>query len=959
MQMEKELVKYKIDLAALQEIRWPGVDKFEQDKGIIFYSGRNDGRHEEGVGFYLNKRLGSAVKEFESISSRIARIRLETRWFNLSVLSVHAPTEVSDENVKDRWYEELQLVLDRIPGHDMLIILGDMNAQIGRETAAFHGSIGRHSLHETCNDNGIRMATLATAYGLVVGGTLFPHKDKHKGTWISPDGNTINQIDHVMVKRRFRSALTDVRVFRGADCDSDHFMLGVKIRIKLKVMKTRMTRREVFNCEKLQNEEEKIQYQLVVENKFSALENMEDMDEVRWSGLKDIMTQAARETIGTITNRRREKWFNGECERAAKRRNKLRMEWLGNRERVDKRRYFVEARAEACRINRRCKRGALNRDLCEIERNTQAGRTRAQFQGIKWIRRGYQPRLGLIKNKNGEYLTNEEQIKMRWKEHFEELLNRPEPQHPVTEEAGFLPPDINEPTPTQEEILWAIRSMKNNKAAGIDDIHAEFIKYGGRRFHQEIIKLVKQIWTNEVMPQDWEEGIFVTIHKKGDRTDCTNYRGICLLSVGYKIFVKVLYKRLNAHCENILGDYQAGFRRNKSTINHIFTHRQILKKYGEYNKESWHVFIDFKQAYDSIHRDSLWNIMRGFEIPEKIIRLVQMCYTNTKCRVRVGGELTEPFEVVGGLKQGCALSTLLFNLALEWVMRRVPEREGIQVGEVTCDRMAYADDVDLMSENLGTLSEMVGNFVDAAERVGLGINQSKTKVMKASRDGPELENIRCGGLELEGVEDFKYLGSTVNSQNEIAEEVKTRIAAAARCSWAINQVFKSNVVSRRTKIQTYTTLIRPVLTYGSETWSMTKQLERRLEVFENGVLRRICGPVWDAYLNIWRRRHNRELRDLTQLPPITSFIRAQRLRWAGHVARMPVDCVVGGIARGVPNGRRPVGRPRHRWEDNIKKDLAMMGVEDLDEWWNRAENREEWRLLVMAAMDHMGPQPAD
>ncbi|XP_064106949.1 craniofacial development protein 2-like [Macrobrachium nipponense] len=203
------------------------------DKGVIYYIGREDGRHEEGVGFYISKKINTAVVEFEGISSRIARIRMTAKWFKITVITLHAPTEDSEEDTKDRWYSEVQEVLNKVPGHDMLIILGDMNAKVGKEIAAFKGTMGTHSLHENSNDNGIRLATLATEYNLVVGGTLFPHKEKHKGTWLSPDGNTTNQIDHILVKRKFRSALMDVRAYQGADCDSDHYMVAAKIRIKL------------------------------------------------------------------------------------------------------------------------------------------------------------------------------------------------------------------------------------------------------------------------------------------------------------------------------------------------------------------------------------------------------------------------------------------------------------------------------------------------------------------------------------------------------------------------------------------------------------------------------------------------------------------------------------------------------------------------------------------------------
>ena len=209
---------------------------------------------------------------------------------------------------------------------------------------------------------------------------------------------------------------------------------------------------------------------------------------------------------------------------------------------------------------------------------------------------------------------------------------------------------------------------------------------------------------------------------------------------------------------------------------------------------------------------------------------------------------------------------------------------------------------------------------------------------------------------LEMVEEFKYLGSTVTSNNEVKKEILIRIAAASRCSWAINKILQSRILSRDTKIKAYTSIIRPIATYGCETWSMTKEMNNRMEVFENGILRRIYGPVRDEESGAWRRRHNAELRELSKLPPITSHIRAQRLRWAGHVARMPDEAMTKQIAQGEPHGRRPVGRPRMRWRDNIRKDLQLLEVEDPSSWWEMAQDRGPWRHLVKAAKDHQGLQ---
>ena len=135
---------------------------------------------------------------------------------------------------------------------------------------------------------------------------------------------------------------------------------------------------------------------------------------------------------------------------------------------------------------------------------------------------------------------------------------------------------------------------------------------------------------------------------------------------------------------------------------------------------------------------------------------------------------------------------------------------------------------------------------------------------------------------------------------------------------------------------------------------MTKELERRLLVFERGILRRIYGNVRDEVTGEWRWRHNHELRDLSHLPPITSYVRSQRMRWAGHVARKPDDQLVKQVLLGTPYGRRPVGRPRLRWNDCLMADLRLLQVREPQRWMDAAQDRRAWRLLVDAAKSHPG-----
>jgi hypothetical protein len=152
------------------------------------------------------------------------------------------------------------------------------------------------------------------------------------------------------------------------------------------------------------------------------------------------------------------------------------------------------------------------------------------------------------------------------------------------------------------------------------------------------------------------------------------------------------------------------------------------------------------------------------------------------------------------------------------------------------------------------------------------------------------------------------------------------------------------------KIKIYKTIILPVVLYGCETLSLTSREEHRLRVFENRVLRRIFGPKRDEVTGGWRKLRNEELHGLYSSPSIVRVIKAKRMRWAGHVARMWEVRGAYNILFGRREGRRPLGRPRRRWKDNIKMDLREIGFGDVD-WINWSQDRDRRRALVNTVMN--------
>ena len=206
-----------------------------------------------------------------------------------------------------------------------------------------------------------------------------------------------------------------------------------------------------------------------------------------------------------------------------------------------------------------------------------------------------------VKDMDGNVLSKEGEKLACWKEHFESILNRPEP-----EQVAEIPPavedlDICIDPPTMEEVKAAIKAMKSGKAGGADGVTAEMLKAEEAETPRLLMCIFREIWESETIAEAWKTGLIVKLPKKGDLVDCNNWRGVTstLFPITSKVFSNIIHTTLDEYIRK----EQAGFRPGRSCSDHIFTLRQILEQSKEWNAPLYANFIDFEKAFDSIHRD--------------------------------------------------------------------------------------------------------------------------------------------------------------------------------------------------------------------------------------------------------------------------------------------------------------------------------------------------------------------
>lgn len=248
----------------------------------------------------------------------------------MTILQVYAPTNDADDDVKDVFYNQLQREIDRTPKHDLIILMGDLNAKVGRKKCEEERSLGNEACGER-NENGEMFVTLCEINNLVIGGSKFKHKEIHKLTWISPDGRSQNQIDHIAINSKFTRSMMDVRVKRGADVSSDHHLVVMNLKLRLQQC-SKNGRAVGFDTGKLKCKEIRDSFILEVKNRFAALENKEEIDDMnpsshnieeQWKEFEETLQEAATVTLGKRDRKKCKEWISGDTWKLIDYRKKL------------------------------------------------------------------------------------------------------------------------------------------------------------------------------------------------------------------------------------------------------------------------------------------------------------------------------------------------------------------------------------------------------------------------------------------------------------------------------------------------------------------------------------------------------------------------------------------------------------------------------------------------------------
>ncbi|XP_050745358.1 uncharacterized protein LOC127011601 [Drosophila biarmipes] len=298
-----------------------------------------------------------------------------------------------------------------------------------------------------------------------------------------------------------------------------------------------------------------------------------------------------------------------------------------------------------------------------------------------------------------------------WRDHFSKLLAGDDGANSAIGGSSPIPPiddNVDIPLPNHDEVRVAKTRLKNNKATGADGLPAELFKAGVEELIRCMHQLLCRIWLEESMSNDWNLSVLCPVLKKGDPTICVNYRGISLITISHKVLSSVICERLKPYTSTLIGPYQCGFR---------------------------------PAAFDSPMKERLYATMSEFGIPAMVIRLCRITLSSIISSVKVGTNLSEPFNTVRGFRQGDPLSCDLFNFVMKGVLRKAGVHRSGTIFYKSVQLLAYADDIDIIGRSKRDVTAAFSAIEKESAKVGLAVNEGKTKYMlSTSRESRRLDS---------------------------------------------------------------------------------------------------------------------------------------------------------------------------------------------------------------------------
>lgn len=927
--LTREMDRHQVDILGIAETWWPHVGQCQVDNGIFFYSGNEDPKHRKGVGIVVRQEILKSVIDFVPYSDRTALLKIRAKPNNINIIQVYAPTADSPNDDVEKFYDEIKELLKVTKKHEVNIIMGDYNAKIGK--GRFDQLVGPHGLGER-NERGDRLLQFCQEEYMKITNTWFQLHNRRLYTWKSPADRTDtiirNQIDFILINKRFGSAVKRASTYPGADVPSDHVLLIAVLKLTLAKQRKRTTQRRIA-LEKMHDPMIKTEVSEEINTQLQTItSNTAEEPTQSWTKVMDIITKSMEDKLGYKTRNKKQKWMTDEILLLMDERRKYKNEAQGNK-------YKIIQTLIRSKI-RIAKNEWLKRECAEMEQLQNQHDDFNLHKKLKETAGIYRKTQTNITTNNNNQLVLESREKIDvWEKYIEKLFYDERP--PIEKTNASTDPSI-----TKDEIEKAIRNSKNNKANGPDEIPSEILKLLDKRGITVLHKIFNTIYETGQYPKQWLCSTFIPLPKKTNARKCEDHRLISLMSHTLKIFLKIIQQRIYKKCERDMSDSQFGFRQGLGTRDAIVATQVLVQNCHDQRKDVCLCFIDYEKAFDRVQHHLLMKLLKRLDIDQRDIRCIENLYWNQTAQIKLDNNTSNNIQIRRGVRQGCVMSPLLFNLYSETIFREALEEleMGIKINGVWINNIRYADDTVLIADNIEDLQELVNKIGEQSKSMGLNINIQKTKFMIISRNLKEFENatITFDTMPIERVDKFKYLGIWLTESWTPDLEIRSRIEQARQAFLRFRKVLTCTDFNLDLRLKFTRCYVWSVLLYGAEGWTLKVAEINKLESFEMWLYRRILKIPWTA------RMTNAEiLRRVNNQRQLFEVIKRRKTAYLGHIMRNEKYQFLQLVIEGKIEGRRGIGRKKMSWLRNIRQ---WTGLHDVQSLIHIARDREAMEHVI-------------
>jgi len=783
------------------------------------------------LGWDLN--LGPAQVTILKQTDHYILIKLSNNFKNLLILFFYLSPDKHYHRKLGSMFEELTQLSTHFGD---IIVMGDANAWTGQRNTILGNP--RNSKDARVNTKGKALLKYAEETGLAIGNGALNGDLSGEVTFISsagPKGGS-SVIDLLLYSPTVSDVLQSFSVLDLPH--SSHFPILTKLSFLSPQMPNQPQKSKIFipkDTEKLYT------LKLALNHNLASAPFNQNQDPTQTATVIEEAVKAACKGMNLLKSSKPHshlpKWFDPEC--AAKKYEKLRL--LRHFRRIAP--HKTNRRAEALDKYKIAKTEYLK--LCEAKAEQDRSEKEACLYEVKEPLKYWKAVKSL---RNPPAIPKSSIPRKTWHTHFNDVFN-------PSEQRQFTPPTFPQFQAKDEildapfnifELQLSIKKLKNSKAPGPDLIPNEVWKLLTGLSLEKITNLFQKVYDCGEVPAQWCQSLVTPLYKKGQTNDPENYRPISLLNTLLKLFTTILVTRFNnwMRKHKKLSKFQAGFRRGKNTLDHIFILSTLIQKQLRRGEKLYACFVDLKQAFDTPNHNLMWSCLLDEKVSQSFIKIFRSLYAQASTRINTGEGPTEEIKITKGVLQGESASPSLFNAFIEGLSRVFDKTyiAGIRISSILIHHLLYADDLVILAPSAETLQQkmtLASNFFHSR---ALQVNHKKTQVVVFSKSGrtPKSEKFSWRKVPIQVVKEYTYLGVIFSSNGRFQAQATSAVSKGHAASAALTPILKfpRNFSLLSTK-KLLTSILLSTTLYGAGIWGHGHA--EQLEATQQRYLKRVLG----------------------------------------------------------------------------------------------------------------------